>query len=70
MSTRETMAVDEDGRQRAKTGSDSTGGVAGVPLIIAAGEDFTVPENVQMVYVLDLVIDGTLTLDGVLAKVA
>lgn len=57
------------GARGAPGAGSGTPGVAGVPLTIAAGDNFTVPENVQMVYVFEPLINGTLTLDGVLAKV-
>lgn len=48
----------------------SSGGGGGfVPTYIAEGETFTVPENTQALYVLPILVDGDLVIDGNLVEI-
>jgi hypothetical protein len=49
--------------------STSSGFATYTPIIIAAGETFTVPTNTQMLYAIPIQNDGTLIVDGELVEV-
>lgn len=46
-----------------------SGGGGFVPTYIAEGETFTVPENTQALYVLPILVDGDLVIDGNLVEI-
>lgn len=51
------------------SGTGGGGGSAGVPLYIAQGETYTVPENRQVLFTEEIELDGDLELDGILVEV-
>lgn len=44
-------------------------GGGGVPLVIAAGDTYTVGENTQTLFCLPVTVDGMLVLDGLFVEV-
>lgn len=50
-------------------GSTSTGFATFTPIVISAGETFTVPANTQMLYSVPIEVEGTLVIEGELVHV-
>lgn len=61
--------LDEDGLLSASQRPPSSGGGGFVPTYIADGDTFTVPENTQALYVLPILVDGDLVIDGNLVEI-